>query len=287
MTLFFGSIGMLGDPEWILAHLPLVLGVVFAIVLFKTLLTTLSLRMVRAPLPAALAAGVSLAQIGEFSFVIAEMSRGVLLDHETFQLVVSVTIVTLALTPYLISFGPWLAARMRTRRSSVSDASAAVIEGHVVVVGYGPTGEAVVRRLEDVGFSVHVVDLNRGLVDRAALDGHTAHVGDAAHPEVLEHAGVNRAIAVVATLPDPDGSRRCVEQVRALVPCARLFVRAPYHRHRSSLLQAGAEAVVDEEEQVGRALAHVVAEALQPSGETGGDSLGGEPESSPVPNEGP
>ncbi len=122
--------------------------------------------------------------------MIAEMSRGVLFDADTFQLVVSVTIVTLALTPYLISFGPWLAARMRTRQAAPSAASAAVTEGHVVVVGYGPTGEAVARRLEAGGFTVHAVDLNRRLCERGALDGHTAHMGDATHPEVLEHAGV-------------------------------------------------------------------------------------------------
>ena len=90
-----------------------------------------------------------------------------------------------------------------------------------MVVGYGPTGEAVGRRLKDAGFAVHVVDLNRRLLQGAVANGHTAHLGDATHPEVLEHAAVDRAIAIAVTLPDPSASRRSVEQVRALAPGAR------------------------------------------------------------------
>ena len=191
MTLFFGSIGMLGNPAWIAAHLPLVLGLVLGVVLLKSLLATAALRLVRSPGPSALAAGVCLAQVGEFSFVLAEMTRGSVLDDETFQLVVSVTIATLALTPYLISFGPWLAARLGAARGRREDAAAATAAtGHVLVVGYGPTGEAVGRRLRDAGREVHVVDLNPRLVERAQAHGHVAHLGDATHPEVLEHAAV-------------------------------------------------------------------------------------------------
>ena len=267
MTLFFGSIGMLGNPAWIAAHLPLVLGMVLGVVLLKSLLATVALRLVRSPGPSALAAGVCLAQVGEFSFVLAEMTRGSVLDDETFQLVVSVTIATLALTPYLISFGPWLAARLGAARAGGADAPAATAAtGHVLVIGYGPTGEAVGRRLQDAGREIHVVDLNRRLVERAQAHGHVAHLGDATHPEVLEHAAVARALAIAVTLPDPTAARETVEQIRALAPCARVFVRARYHLHRNALSEAGAEVVVDEEEQVGRALADLLAGALIRSG---------------------
>lgn len=266
MTLFFGSIGMLGDPAWIGSHLPIVLGLVMGVLLLKSGLTTVALRLVRSPGPASLAAGIGLAQVGEFSFVLAGMTRGSVLDEETFQLVVSVTIATLALTPYLLTFGPWLAARLGAARASSDALSPMPAAGHIIVVGYGPTGEAVGRRLHGAGFDVHVVDLNHRLVEQARAHGLTGHLGDATHPEVLEHAGVVRALAVVMTLPDPGLARRTVEHVRAQAPCARVFARARYNRHCHELVEAGAERVVDEEAEVGRALADVLVEALTRSG---------------------
>lgn len=272
MTLFFGSIGMLGNPAWIGDHLLLVLGIVALVVVLKTAFTATALWVVRAPWPQALAAGVCLAQIGEFSFVIAEMSRGTILDDDVFQLVVSVTIATLVLTPYLMSFGPWLAERAARWRGTKSYAPAAsALEGHVVLVGYGPTGEAVGHRVHDAGFDVHVIDLNPSLVARAKADGLDAHLGDATQPDVLEHVNVPQALAVVVTLPDTAAARRTIEQVRALAPGARVFARARYHMHKDRLLEAGAELTVDEEEAVGRALAERLGHALRDSG-VGGEA---------------
>ncbi len=266
MTLFFGSIGMLGDLAWIGAHLPVVLGLVLGVLVLKASLTTVALRLIRSPGPASLAAGIGLAQVGEFSFVLAGLTRGSVLDEETFQLVVSVTIATLALTPYLLTFGPWLAARVRAAGADSGTLPPTPAAGHIVVVGYGPTGEAVGRRLHGTGYDVHVVDLNHRLVARARAHGLTGHLGDATHPEVLEHAAVVRALAVVVTLPDPGLARRTVEQVRAQARSARVFARARYNLRSHELVEAGAERVVDEEAEVGRALADLLVAALPPSG---------------------
>ncbi len=267
MTLFFGSIGMLGDPVWIASHLPLVIALVLGVILVKAFVATAALRMFGSPTGPALAAGIGLAQVGEFSFVLAEMSRGTILDAGTLQLVVSVTIATLALTPYLIQWGPKLATRLAggsMARGAASDAESTEgqVEGHVVVVGYGPTGEAVGRRLQGTGLDVYVVDLNPRLVQRARSHGLHAHLGDATHPDVLEHVSVDTARAIAVTVPDPTAARRTVEQVRALALGARVFVRARYHLHRNALAQAGAEIVVDEETLMGEALADVLATAL-------------------------
>jgi len=264
MTLFFGSIGMLGNPGWIGAHLPLVLAGVAGVCVVKATLATAALRLVGAGASAAAAAGFCLAQVGEFSFVLADMARGTLLDDQTFQLVISVTIVTLALTPYLVTLGPRLAERLLAGRAGAGTAAPAPpAEHHVLVVGYGPTGEAVALHLHEAGWPVHVIDLNHRLVLRAQAHGLRAHFGDASHPDVLEHAAVARARAVVVTLPDPVASRRTIEQVRALAPGARVFARARYHLYRNALREVGAECIVDEEQQVGLALAAVLAGALR------------------------
>jgi len=270
LVLFFGSIGMLGDLGWIADHALVVLLFVAGALLGKALIVATALRLARVPTRTAIAAGVALAQIGEFSFVLAELSRGSLLDEDLFQLVVSITIVTLALTPYLVAGAPRIAARlMRARRepeqASTSE-SGAPPRGHVIVVGFGPTGQAVAGALIGCVPEVHVVDLNPHLLALARERGYRTHLGDGTHAEVLEHAAIERAVAIAVTLPDPTAVRTVIELARGLAPGSRVFARGRYHRHGDLLRRAGAHAVVDEEEQVGRALAAVLVEELRSAG---------------------
>jgi len=266
MTLFFGSVGMMGDPAWIAAHPLPVAALVLATVLGKAVLVAFSLRLFRTPAHVALAGGICLAQIGEFSFILAEMARGRLLDDATFRLIISATLVTLVATPYLVAHAPRLAGsvlrRLGRRPAAGTAPEAAVVRGHVLVVGYGPTGRAVADGLVARGFPVHVIDLNPRSVEQALGQGRAASLGDATFPEVLEHAVVERAAAVAVTLPDTAAARAVVEQARALAPCARVFVRARYHVDHHRLVQAGAHVVVDEEEEMGRALVRAMADEL-------------------------
>jgi CPA2 family monovalent cation:H+ antiporter-2 len=261
MTLFFGSIGMFGDPVVLAREAGPIVVAVAGVVAAKIGLVFVSLRFFGAPSRAALGAGFCLAQIGEFSFVVAGMARADLLGDRLFQLVVSTTIATLFATPFLTRAAPALVRRAAPGAGEPPpDGPAAA--GAVLVVGFGPTGRAVAAALHARGDAVHVVDLNPDLVAAAQKAGYHAHVGDAAHPEVLEHVGVARAVAVAVAVPDPGAARAVTEQVRALAPCARVFVRARYSRELRVLKQAGAHVVVDEEEQVGRALAAALTDEL-------------------------
>lgn len=266
LALFFGSIGMLGDVRWIVGHAPTVLLFVTGAVLGKALLVAGTLRLVRVAWPVALAAGISLAQIGEFSFVLAGLARESLFTPDRFQLVVSVTIVTLALTPYLVAAAPriekWGSRRRAGETARGGEADAAAPAGHVIVVGFGPTGEAVASALASHGHDVRVVDLNPRLLAEARRRGYVTYLGDATHPEVLEHAAVARAVAVAVAIPDPTAGQRVIEQARAQAPGARVFARARYHLRVAALREAGAHAVVDEEEEVGRALAEALVREL-------------------------
>jgi len=263
MMLFFGSIGMFGDPAGIARELLPVGGYVLAVVTCKALIVYLALRLFRKPARVSLATGISLAQIGEFSFVLADLARGSLLDERLFQAVVSTTIVTLFATPYLIRFAPAIADRILRKAPAPATAPEGTqARGHVVVIGFGPTGQAVARALHSRGDSVHVLDLNARSIEEARRLGYHAHHGDAAHPEVLQHVGVERAVAIAVTLPDPEAARTVTEQVRAMASCARVFARSRYHIHGPRLQQAGAHVVVDEEEQVGRALAEALLSEL-------------------------
>ena len=109
VTLFFSSIGMLGDPAWFVSNLPAVLGLVAAIVVGKSVLIWGVLRVFGLTHRNALAAGICLGQVGEFSFVLAAVGRGTVISEEVFTLIISTTIVTLFLTPYLVARGPAVA----------------------------------------------------------------------------------------------------------------------------------------------------------------------------------
>ena len=260
VTLFFSTVGMLADPSWMAQHGALVAGLVAAIVIGKAAIAGAAVRFAGSRHWQGLAAGVCLAQVGEFSFVLAMLARGTVIDEQAFKLIISATIVTLILTPYMVASAPRLAGLAQKalggpRGLPVPEREPAGAGPRVVIVGFGPAGQGVGMTLVGKNVTVTVLDANRRTVQIATQCGFVSRVGDATHVEVLEHAGVPAAGVVVITLPDPTASRRVIEHVRALAPQARIVTRARYHIYRRELELAGAHVVVDEEQHVGLRLA--------------------------------
>ena len=263
VTLFFGSIGMLGDPAWFVNHLPEVMGLVGAIVVGKSVVIWVVLRIFGLTHRNALAAGICLAQVGEFSFVVAAVSRGSVISEELFTLIISTTIVTLFLTPYLVAYGPRISSKVvgileRTgllKGETVGQRDdTSLAAGNLIIIGFGPAGEAVGTALKEYQYHVSVIDLNHTSIRRAQQLGFSGHIGDAAQPEVLDHAGVAYANAVAVTVPDPMTAKRVVEMVRTMAPTVHIIARARYHRYFKDLQHSGADEVVDEERIVGAIL---------------------------------
>lgn len=266
LTLFFSTIGMLGDPVWAWHHMLPVAATVAAIVVGKAVIVWIVLRLMRVRHRHGLAAGISLAQAGEFSFVLAAVAlTGQLIDEDGMRLLVTATIATLFITPYLVAAAPatahFIAARLRRAKmiKPVIDPSFRVSTGasreHVIIVGFGPAGQAVGETLLDRGDSVHVLELNHAAVTEARRLGFHGHYGDATHAEVLEHVHAATAAAVVITIPDPTAARQIVLSLRAMSPDIFIIVRARYHLYRWELQHAGADVVLDEEYQLGTHLA--------------------------------
>ena len=272
VTLFFSSIGMVADPAWVTVHWIEVVLVVVAIVLGKALITCGVLAFLRVSLGYALAAGVCLAQVGEFSFVIAAVAQEVgLIDDHLFSLMVSATIVTLFLTPYLVAVAPRLAVSIIGKptgspvRTKGDEDSTSRLSDHVVIVGFGPAGQRVAESLIKKHKSkVVIVELNPKTAAVARSYDLQTHIGDATKAEVLEHVNIAAAKIVAITLPAPAASRLVIEQVRSLAPEATIIVRARYHVHRWQLTLAGAQVVVDEEDRVGMHIAAEVRRRMLP-----------------------
>ena len=255
LTLFFTGIGMLSDPAWILTHAPLVAAALGVVIVGKVLGVLVSLLVFGARMRTALATGICLAQIGEFSFVLAGIARGRLLDEETFALVVSATILTMLLTPYLVGLAPRLAARLVRAPDPLAGGPTAAAGEVVIVIGFGPAGRAASERIAELGRPLVVVDQNPLATREARELGYLAITGDARYGEVLEHAGLLRAKVVIVTVPSTETALRVVRYVRQVAPAARTLVRARFHRSLEALGAVGAHEVIDEEHEVGRRIA--------------------------------
>ncbi len=264
VTLFFSSIGMLGDPAWFASHLPAVLTLVAAIVVGKALIIWVILRAFRLTHTNALAAGICLGQVGEFSFVLAAVGRGTVINEELFTLIISATITTLFLTPYLVALAPRLSIfivelfgnlKLIDPGLTRTNAQVSLDDNHIVIIGFGPAGQAIGQSLGKVAQRVSVIDLNPSTPRLSRQIGLKGTIGDATQADVLEHASISSAAAVIVTVPDPTAACAIVELVRSLAPDVHIIARARYHRYAEDLRAGGAHEVIDEEQLVGIRLA--------------------------------
>lgn len=263
VTVFFSSIGMLADPRWILDNIMLVVAAASGVLLIKTIVCFVALRVVRHGAQASLAAALCLAQVGEFAFVIAATARGKLINDGLFMLIVSTMMLTLCVTPFLISRATDFAAgllRLFTRIGlakappAAPDEQKSHLAEHAIVIGYGPAGQRCAAVLREHSIPVAVIDLNPSLITLATEDGFDAHVGDGTHPDVLEHLNVSSATAVVIALPDTAHVEMAIRAARCQTSETPVIARARYNRHADILESAGTTTVVDEEEEVGSLL---------------------------------
>jgi CPA2 family monovalent cation:H+ antiporter-2 len=176
-------------------------------------------------------------------------------------LVVSAAVVTLVFAPYLITVARRLAALRPTARARAaaveSGGSPVSATDHVIIVGYGPTGRRVARALRDVGTPFIVLDLNPRTTQRARAEGVEVEFGDASQEEVLRHAGILDARALVVTVPDPADSAAIISAGRLMRSELLIVARGRYAQHTRRLLESGAEILLNEEELMGEHLAAV------------------------------
>ncbi|HZJ03544.1 MAG TPA: cation:proton antiporter [Thermoleophilia bacterium] len=276
ITLFFSSVGMFGDPAWALSNAGMVLALVALVVVGKSGIVAGLFRLLGYRLGTALATGLTIAQVGEFSFVLAQVARGGgLFDDDLFRLILSVTVLTLLLTPYLASAAARVlpeAAAARRGQGGGRQAELACGDGpgQVVVIGYGPAGQRAADAMREAGVErLTAVDLNPRNAVAAREHGIRLHLGDATHAEVLEHLEIGCAAAVLITTPDPSATKRVIDLVRFLAPQAHILVRARYHIYQEDFRRAGATTIVDEEAQVGLQLASEARELLGLDGAKG------------------
>ena len=281
-VLFFVSVGMLFDPA-ILAEQPgKVLAVTTIVIVCNPLLAILLVLGFRYPLDSALVVGASLAQIGEFSFILAVLGSALgMLPAEGQSLVVAAAILSISVNPLLFSalrpMHAWSTkhSRLARRLNSADDPFAALpmstnerfLSAQVVLVGYGRVGRRISKSLDQYGIPYVVAEANRELVDELRRRNVPAVFGDASVPVVLVQAHIEKASTLIIATPDTVSVRRMAEIARTLNPSIEVMVRTHSEEEASMLEKERVGAVFYGEHELAAAMTrHLLARrGIEPS----------------------
>jgi len=275
-VLFFVSVGMLFEPM-ILVEQPLRVLAVVAIILFgKSIAAFALVVLLRYPASTALMVSASLAQIGEFSFILAALGISLgLLPHEGQSLILAGAILSIALNPLMFLLaGPLermlgknkvLAAQYARTADPLAElpmtTAQSKLEGQVVLVGYGRVGRNIAESLAAQGIHYVVAEQNRELVDQLRQQGIAAVAGNAGEPAVLIQAHIHKARMLVVATPDTFHVRAMIETARALNPDIRIAVRTHSEEEAALLRSERAGVIFIGEQELAKSMAaHVASE---------------------------
>jgi CPA2 family monovalent cation:H+ antiporter-2 len=287
-VLFFVSVGMLFEPA-ILVEQPLrVLGVVAIIVLGKMFAALALVLAFRYPLNTALTVAASLAQIGEFSFILAGLGLSLgLLPAEGMSLVLAGALISIALNPFLFAaIAP--VQRLLLQRSEMArtlerredpyaelptSTARKYLEGQVVLVGYGRVGRRIATALDARGIPYVVAEQNREVVEELRKMGIAAVSGDAVDPAVLIQAHIAHAAMLVVATPDLINVRQMADTARALNPGIEIVLRTHSEDESQLLSKEGVGTVFFGEEELAKGMTHHVMQRFLPGTSVAADRL--------------
>jgi CPA2 family monovalent cation:H+ antiporter-2 len=263
-VLFFVSVGMLLDPAYVVENPLSVVAVVALIIVGKSIAAIGIVALLGYPLRTGLTVGAGLAQVGEFSFILATAGVGLaILPEEAYQLIVAGALISITLNPLLFAavdpLDAWLKARPQLRRRldrgggrlARPVAGDEPMSGHAVICGWGRVGRTVARALDDRGFGYVVVEEHRRTVESLRARGIRALYGDIADADLLEHAGLRQARVLVFAAYDPPAAEFAVEHARRVNPRIEVIARVETPEEAKRLLDLGASQTVEGERELG------------------------------------
>jgi len=249
-SIFFISVGMLLQVGVFFDSVLFCLALVASVILFKMFLMFLSCILFRTPIRISLIVGMRLAQIGEFSLIIAAISleQG-LLNNYQYQVLLVISILSMLVTPLMIQISSrlsiWIFSNMKTEESK--DKKDEALNEHVIISGYGLGGRTLAKVLKEAQIPFMVLELSGEKVKRALTEGLTTHYGDCTQEETLLRAGVKRARMIVYAINDQVSTERAVRLTRKLNQDIKIMVRTRLTSQVEELKNAGADEVIPEE----------------------------------------
>jgi CPA2 family monovalent cation:H+ antiporter-2 len=258
-SIFFVSVGMLLDASFLVDNWALVTCACIVVIILKAIVAAIAVYAVGLPLKTCAFAGLALAQVGEFSFVIAKVALGLnVLSESSYQLFLSVSLISIVLVPVMLRFAPtiaegldqlplplvikngWMASPGEiTRGTGLHD--------HLIIVGFGVNGRNVARAAQTAHIPYVVLETNPETVRSERLLGHPIHYGDASQEHTLLGQSIETARVLVVAISDSAGTRRIVSLARRLNPALYIIARTRLVEDTEPLYAQGANEVIPEE----------------------------------------
>lgn len=266
-SIFFLSIGMLLNTQSILSDVSfilLILLIVTLIIITKILTGACAAAFLGMPARISIFTGFALCQVGEFSFVLAKTGLdSSFIPEQVYQIFLASAIVTMALTPFMMNAAPRATEiyyrmmphrALRNARDLTSPGGTEQsLKDHIIIAGYGITGKSVARAAEITGIPYMVIEMNPDVIRREKSARRPYFIfGDASRDELLEHAGIRDARALVVVVSDQEAIPPIVHKARRMSPDLYIIARTQHIRHAQYLLDLGADEVVSEEYEAAR-----------------------------------
>jgi CPA2 family monovalent cation:H+ antiporter-2 len=257
MGLFFVSVGMLMDAGFMTGNWQQITVTVALILGLKVITGVISVLATGIPLRTAVSAGLGLAQIGEFSFVLAVAGKtSGLISEEFYQIFLSSSVITMLITPFVIKAAPSMSAWIVSRRllkkiDGLKKISEAVPppkrQGHVIIIGFGLNGKNLARVLREAEIPYVVLEMNSDTVREMKKKGEPIYYGDGTSKEILHNLHIEKARLLVVAISDPASTRTIVSVARHEKPDIYIIVRTRYITEVDELVKLGANEVIPEE----------------------------------------
>ncbi|MGL4368663.1 MAG: cation:proton antiporter, partial [Spirochaetota bacterium] len=246
-VLFFVSVGMMFDPTTFTDSLPLLFSVLAVVLIGKPLAAFIVIRALGRPVSSSLKISSALAQIGEFTFIVASTAIAMkMMPAGSMNVLVGVSIITIALNPALYQ-GSVRLARLWEKKQSINPSGTEQISpdpaAHsMIIVGYGPVGQTLHRILSDNGIQVTVIEMNLETAKKLKQQGVAAIYGDALSAETLIQAGIEQAASLIVSVPGIQGDA-ITQGAKALNPRIRVVIRTHFLSELPGVKKSGADAV--------------------------------------------
>ncbi len=257
-SFFFISVGMLLDLKFLWNHIMIILLIVGCVLILKTIAAAIATRILNYPPRTIILTGLALSQIGEFAFILSKVGiDSGLLTEEMNQYFLSVSVVTMLLTPFIIMYSDRISVmfiRNRKNKNYLSASNTTVEnnslhekEDHLIIIGFGVSGKNVARAAKYADIPYVILDLNADTVRKERTKGEPIVFGDGVHEHILESLGLEKARVIVITISDPQATKSIVSSVRHLSQSIYLIVRTSFVRETEDLIALGADIVIPED----------------------------------------
>ncbi|MBO3099850.1 monovalent cation:proton antiporter family protein [Gelidibacter pelagius] len=279
-SFFFVSVGMLLDLSFFLSNIPIILLLVFIVLILKSSVAAIAVAILKYPTKTAILTGLALFQVGEFAFILSKIGiRYNLLTPQTNQYFLSVSIVSMILTPFVIMFSETISdkvlgvkKRLGLKReldsSGIEEIVEPNLENHLVIIGYGINGSNLAKAATASNIPFIVIETNAEIVKREKAKGLPIIFGDATNDHILETVNLSRARAAVIAISGNTDTQNIIKNIRSISDSLYLVVRTRYVKETSELLALGADEVIPEEFETSiQIFEHILHNFLVPEGD--------------------